>query len=200
MKPLKHSLLRPRFGRMRAAWGLAIWLMAFAPTALYGEAMPSGVAIAVPSVPINILPFAKREPLLGHPSYLQTVKYIDDGMRYIDPRSQFFISPAGEMCFRTRPDYPKVMYESFYTTWCIHPQFVDRVEAITNATFDEVRLWCTHAYPQCVHSVGEFGRNANSIIAPTIDYRQERAALENLIYLMGGNARPYGDAEPSPPR
>jgi len=176
---------------MRAAWRLAIWLMAFAPTVLYGEAMPSGVATAVPSVPINLLPFAKREPLLGHPSYQHTVKYIDDGMRYIDPRSQFFISPAGEMCFRTRPDHPKVMYESFYTTWCIHPQFVDRVEAITNATFNEVRLWCTHAYPQCVHSLGEFGRNANSIIAPTIDYRQERAALENLIYLMGGNARPY---------
>src|SRR5437762_2835400 len=91
MKPLKHSLLRPRFGRMRAAWRLAIWLMAFAPTVLYGEAMPSGVATAVPSVPINLLPFAKREPLLGHPSYQHTVKYIDDGMRYIDPRSQLII-------------------------------------------------------------------------------------------------------------
>jgi hypothetical protein len=43
-----------------------------------------------------------------------------------------------------------------------------------------------HAYPQCAHSFYEI---ANSISAPTIEYRQERAALENLIYLMGGNTR-----------
>jgi hypothetical protein len=53
-------------------------------------------------------------------------------------------------------------------------------------------LWCMHAYPQCAHSFDEI---ADSISAPTIDYRQERDTLETLIYLMGGNVRPVQPAE-----
>jgi hypothetical protein len=177
---------------MRAEWAAAVFLTMFAPAVLYGEALPLEFFTAGQSAPINSLAFARRDPLPGQPSYLQTVKYIDDGLRYIDPWSQFFISPAGEMCFRTRPYYPTIYYNNYYRIWCIYPQSVDRVEAGTGFTFHEVRLWCMHAYPQCAHSFDEI---ADSISAPTIDYRQERDTLETLIYLMGGNVRPVQPAE-----
>jgi hypothetical protein len=170
---------------MRAGWAAAVLLMMFAPTMLFGEALPEFTTAGQPA-PINSLAFARRDPLPGQPGYLQTVKYIDDGMRYLDPWSHFFISPLGEMCFRTRPNYPTIYYDRYYRNWCIYPQSVDRVEAGVGFTFNEVRVWCMHAYPQCAHSFYEI---ANSISAPTIEYRQERAALENLIYLMGGNTR-----------
>ena len=159
------------------------------PAIGHGQAPPAIILPAVQPAPINAPVFAIRGPLLGQPGYLQTIKYIDDGLRYVDPLSQFFISPAGAMCFRTRPDYPTVIYDNFYRDWCMFPQTVDRVEAATNPTINEVRLWCMHAYPQCAHSLGD-GRIANSISAPTFDYRQERAALANLIYMMGGSAGP----------
>jgi hypothetical protein len=170
---------------MRAACAAAVLLTVWAPAVSSGQGLPPGFAPANQPAPINS--DVRRASLPGQPSYLQTVKYIDDGMRYIDPLSQFFISPAGEMCFRIIPNYPTIIYESFYRNWCIYPQLVDRVEAATNPTFNEVRLWCRRDYPQCAHSLGEFGRISNSISAPTIDYRQERAALENLIQMMGGN-------------
>ena len=143
--------------------------------------------------PVNSVAFAVRGPLPGWPPFLATVKYIDDGMRYVDPLSRFFISPIGEMCFHTIPNYPIVIYDHFYRTWCIHPLMVDRVEAVNNPTTNEVRVWCMRAYPQCVHSLEEFVRFSNSISAPTLDYRQERTALEGLVYMMGGYAKP---AEP----
>ena len=175
---------------MRAGWVAAVLLMLCAPMALHGETLPAWYAPALQPEPINSPAFARRSPLPGQLGYLQTIKYIDDGMRYVDPLGRFFISPAGEMCFRIIPNYPTIIYDSFYRDWCIFPQLVDRVDAATNPTFNEVRLWCMRAYPQCAHSLGETGRIANSISAATIDYRQERAALENLIYMMGGNARP----------
>src|ERR1700686_2689069 len=42
----------------------------------------------------------------------------------------------------------------------------------------------------CAHSLGEFARIDNRITAATIDYRHERAEVESLIYVMGGNTRP----------
>jgi hypothetical protein len=89
------------------------------------------------------------------------------------------------MCFRTRPNYPQIIYEAFHKDWCIYPQAVDRVEAAPNV----VRLWCMRAYPQCAHVLGQVGLIANSISVETIDYQQERAALESLINVMGGNIR-----------
>ena len=176
---------------MRAGWAAIALLAAlltalWAPGVLYGQALPAGFFTAPAPAPINSPAFAVRAPLPGQPGYLHTVKFIDDGMRYVDPPSQFYISPAGEMCFRTRPDYPTIIYENFYRDWCIFPQAVDRVEAVTNPTLNEVRLWCMRAYPQCARSLGD-GRIATSISAPTLDYRQERAALEHLVYMMGGN-------------
>jgi hypothetical protein len=171
---------------MKAGGAAAILMALLLPKILLAETLPAGYG---PAVPPNALTFAVRAPLPGAPGFLQTVKYVDDGMVYVDPLSQFFISAAGELCFRTRPNYPTTIYENFYRVWCIHPRMVDRVEAVTNPTVNEVRLWCMRAYPQCVHSVGDIGRIANSVSAQTIDYRQERAALENLVHMMGGNLR-----------
>jgi hypothetical protein len=174
---------------MRTGWAVAILPMLFASTMLHAEAPPAGFATVGQPAPINALTFPPRDVLPAPLNYLQTAKYIDDGMVYADPLSRFFISPVGEMCFRIRPDYPTIIYNNFYRDWCIYPQFVDRVEAVTNPTINEVRLWCMRAYPQCAHSGGEIGQIANSISVPTVDYRQERAAVENLIRMMGGSAR-----------
>ncbi len=176
---------------MRAGWAAAALalLTACAPTVPYGEALPAGTATLPP--PINSLTFVRRDPLPGQPNYLQTIKYIDDGMKYIDPLSQFYISQAGEMCFRIRPNYSsEILYYSLYRDWCMYPQSVDRVEAATDdiSGIYKVRLRCAHAYPLCVHN--EIGRIENSISAGTIDYLQERAAVENLVHVMGGLTGP----------
>jgi len=34
--------------------------------------------------------FARRVPPAGRLTYLDTIKYIDDGMRYVDPTAAFF--------------------------------------------------------------------------------------------------------------
>ena len=172
---------------MKTIPALLASVMALLPTVVYAEALLPGFVIETVPAPINSPVFAVRGALPGQPSFSQTVKYIDDGMRYIDPESAFFISPAGEMCFRTRPHYPTIYYDTYYRNWCVYPQSVERVEAGVGLTSNEVRLWCMHAYPQCVHTFYEI---ADSISAPTMDYRQERAALENLIYLMGGVVTP----------
>ena len=186
-------------GRMRALCAAAVLLLtACVPAGPYGQ-----------EPPINSPAFAVRIPAPGGPGYLQTIKFVDDGMRYIDRDSQFFISPAGEMCFRVRPNYPEIIYYATYRNWCIYPQVVDRVEAATNDVtgINEVRLWCLRSYPQCAHSP-DTGWVSNNISAGTVDYLRERAAVEDLISIMGGNVRfaqpPSGylsnTGEISPPR
>lgn len=174
---------------MKAAWVAAMVLMLGAPAAVQAQPVPAGYPVAAPAPAIDSPIFAVRLPPPGHPGYLATIKYIDDGMRYVDPLAGFYVSPAGELCFHTRPDYPTTIYENYYRDWCIFPQSVDRVEALPNPTLNEVRLWCRRAFPQCARSLGD-GRIADSILAPTLDYRQERDALEHLIFMMGGYARP----------
>src|SRR5438067_13261998 len=44
--------------------------------------------------------YAARPPLPGRPGYLETIRYIDDGVKYIDPYAEFFISYDGQMSFR----------------------------------------------------------------------------------------------------
>jgi hypothetical protein len=172
-----------------AALLTAVLAMAGAPATLHAQTVAAGFfAPAPPPAPVNSPVFAVRAPLPGQPAYLTTIKFIDDGMRYVDPLSLFYVSPAGEMCFRTHPDYPTTIYENYYRDWCIFPQTVDRVEVVTNPTINEVRVWCMRAYPQCAHSPAD-GGFANYIVAPTLDYRQERVAVENLVYMMGGGAR-----------
>ena len=151
--------------------------------------------VLVAPAPVNSVAFAVRPALPGHLLYLQAIRYIDDGMKYTDPYSGFFVSPAGQICFRTFPSTPRAIYDSHYSDWCMYPQHVGRIDAMANkiTNIDEVRLWCVRSYPQCVRRVGypnPLGDRrwiANSVSAPTVDYRQQRAALQNLIYLMGGN-------------
>jgi hypothetical protein len=143
-----------------------------------------------------------QDPLLFS-TYLQTIKFIDDGMRYTDPLSRFFVSPVGELCFRTVPDTPQNIYDSDYRDWCMHPLFVDRVEvAMNDFTYkNRVRVWCRREYPQCAHRLGRPGIAAetpwvaNEISAVTADSRGERAALEKLTLLMGGFIRPHQPAD-----
>lgn len=185
--------------QMRRRVIAALLLMLSIPLSARGETLPAVFPFPYDPGSINSGAFGIRGPMPGSPPFLATVKYIDDGMRYVDPLSRFFISPIGEMCFLTIPDYPTIIYDHFYRTWCIHPLTVDRVEAVTNPATNEVRVWCMRAYPQCAHSLGEFVRFSNNISAPTLDYRQERAALENLVYMMGGYVRfqdPVGLASP----
>ena len=146
--------------------------------------------------PVNSLAFERRAPLPGQPGYLETIKYIDDGLKYIDPSSEFFVSFDGEMCFRGLVNRQQVLFETYQNYWCINPIAVNNVDALENnvSYVNEVRLWCAHADPQCAHRVGypDFPDTspgvANSILVQVTPYKPERAALEHLVYLMGGNA------------
>lgn len=153
--------------------------------------------------PINSLAFERRPPPPGQPGYLETIKYVDDGARYIAADAGFFVSAAGEMCF-LEPINPGVTLElSPRNYWCMSPYDISAVDALENDTtyVNEVRLWCRHAAPQCAHKIAypdmfDTMTVANSIIAETIPFDRERDAVEYLIYLMGGNVGP-DEAMPS---
>lgn len=169
---------------MRAIAGLAIIGIM---TALAACAPPL-------SPPINSVAFARRLPLPGQPGYLETIKYIDDGLKYIAPNARFLISATGEMCFQgslilgVTPE----LLPQYY--WCMSPLAVSSVDALENniSYVNKVRLWCRHSYPQCAHKIAypnqfDNATVANSITAETIPFRRQRAAIEYLVYLMGGN-------------
>ena len=142
--------------------------------------------------------FARRPPPPGEMTYAQTIKFIDDGMKYIDPLSGFFVSPAGEMCFRTLPKTVPTLYAWYYKSWCVYPQAIGQVAAQTDnvTNIHGVRLWCAHAAPQCVHRAGPIGVMddsawiGNSVSVESVAHQDERRAVQNLVYLMGGNAGP----------
>ncbi len=151
---------------------------------------------------INSVSFAVRPVPPGQPGYLETIRYIDDGVKYIDRYSEFFISFNGEMCFRGLVNHQQAEFENYQNYWCIHPTAVNNVDALENdvSYVNEVRLWCGHAAPQCARRIGypnfldESAPTSNSISAQIVSYKQARSAIEYLIYLMGGSA---GAAEPS---
>src|SRR5260370_6450997 len=66
-----------------------------------------------------------------------------------------------------------------------------------------VRLWCVLAAPQCARRTGfpnfldDSNWIGNSIAVQTRPSREQRDAIEYLIYLMGGNA---AGAQPLRPR
>jgi len=146
----------------------------------------------------NSIVFALREPIPGQLSYLQSIRVVDDRMKYLDPLSAFFVSAAGELCFRTFPNYTHVIYDGYYSDWCLYPQAISSVQAITMqiGNPNELVLWCGHAYPQCVRRQGypvfpgPIYSVTNSVTVPTTAYFDQRAVLLNLIYLMGGSVVP----------
>jgi hypothetical protein len=153
-----------------------------------------------PTPPIDSPAFARRAPLPGQPGYLETIRYVYDGLKYLSPGEAFFISSRGEMCFQGLPDADMNPYAIPANYWCISPMAVASVDAVKNdVTYvDGVRLWCRHSAPQCAHKGGyanplDRAWVANSITAETIPYREERAAIEHLIFLMGGDV---GEPEP----
>jgi hypothetical protein len=149
---------------------------------------------------INSVAFATRAPPLGRPSYLETIRYIDDGVKYIDRYAEFFISFNGELCFRGLVNRQQQLFENYQNYWCVYPAAVNNIEAIENnvSYVNTVRLWCALEAPQCARRYGhpnfldESDPIGNSISAQTRPFRDQRTAIEYLIYLMGGNVREPG--------
>jgi len=160
---------------------------------------------------INSVAYAARAAPPGGPGYLDTIKYIDDGVKYTDPYAQFFVSFDGQLCFRGLVNHQLAEFENYQTYWCMHPTAVNNVEALENdiTHVGEVRLWCRHASPQCARRYGyptflnvtsDIG---NSIVVQIVPFEQERGAIEYLVHLMGGNARgadPLQLMQPATPR
>jgi hypothetical protein len=117
-------------------------------------------------------------------------KFIDDGMKYVDPYSGFYISPASELCFHMLPARVVTIYD-FYNNWCVYPYAVASVELSSIG----LTLWCAHDFPQCAHRadyprlIATIPWIANSITVRAVPHPEERAALERLISRMGGYLR-----------
>jgi hypothetical protein len=175
-------------GDARGSWLPVLLITTLTPTDCQAQ---FGHVAVLP--PINSGVFAARPPAAGMLNYLQSIKFIDDSIRYKDPYGQFFVSSVGEMCFRIWPNSPSSIYEAHYSYWCVYPQFVGRVES--SPSVNAVVLWCKHAYPQCIYRDAPFSPLdysnpiANSLVVQTVTYWQTRNALEHLIYLMGGDLR-----------
>jgi len=152
---------------------------------------------SVDTAAINSDAFATRAPFPGQPNYFETIRYIDSGVKYIDPFAQFFVSFDGQMCFRGLVNRQLTLLENYQNYWCMYPTLVNNVEELQNnvTSVNGVRLWCVLEAPQCARRFGwpnyldESGWIGNSISAQIRPSREQRAAIEHLIYLMGGNVR-----------
>ena len=146
---------------------------------------------------INSPAFAVRPPPPGRPSYLDTIRYIDNGVKYIDPFAEFFVSFDGQMCFRGLVNRQEAYFENYQNYWCMYPTAVNNVEALENniSYVNNIRLWCVLEAPQCARRTGipnfldDSGWIGNSITAQTRPFNEQRHAIQYLIYLMGGNVR-----------
>src|SRR6266446_2048841 len=83
-----------------------------APPQYFGPQLAWYSAEAQPAA-INSVAFAIRQSLPGEPGYLDTIKYIDKGLKYIDPYSEFFISYDGQMCFRGLVNRQQTLFENY---------------------------------------------------------------------------------------
>ena len=146
---------------------------------------------------INSTAYAVRPPPPGQPSYLDTIKYIDNGVKYIDPFAEFFVSFDGQMCFRGLVNRQQAFFENYQNYWCMYPTAASNVEALENnvSYVNTVRLWCVLEAPQCARRTGipnlldDSDWVGNSITVQSRPFRAQRNALQYLIYLMGGNVR-----------
>ncbi len=157
-------------------------------------AMLLAACVPEPPPPINSPAFARRAPLPGEPGYLDTIKFIDDGIKYVAVEGGFFVSADGEMCFQGAVNPSRSALVNYLDFWCINPLAVGNVEALRNGVsyINEVRLWCRLSAPQCAHKIGYANMLddkwiANSITAETVPFRQQRQAILHLIHLMGGS-------------
>jgi len=179
-----------------AIGGVAAILLAACSPRYFGPQLASIRGDGNPAA-IDPVAFAVRPAAPGLPSYLDTIRYIDSGVRYIDPSAEFFVSYDGRMCFRGLVNRQQAMFENYQSYWCVYPAQISSVEALRdNVSYvNKIRLWCTLEAPQCAYRFGypnfldDSGWFGNSIMVQTIPYRQQRDAIEYLIYLMGGPAR-----------
>jgi hypothetical protein len=142
-----------------------------------------------PPPPINSPTFVLRPPPLGSPGYLDTIAYIDNGLRYVDPQSAFFVSADGRMCFVGVLNVRHTVFNVRQFPWCVAPTSLATIDVIENdVTYvPQLRLWCRHAAPQCFQERGRFYRRANSIAVELIPSQSEMEAVAYLVYLMGGS-------------
>lgn len=105
---------------------------------------------------INSVAFAKREAPPGAPGYLETIRYIDNGVKYIDRYAEFFVSFDGEICFRGLVNRQLAVFENYQNYWCMPPTAVNNVEGLQNnvSYVNSVRLWCALEAPQCARRFG----------------------------------------------
>lgn len=83
---------------------------------------------------VNNPAFVQRAPPAGRPTYAETIKYIDDGLRYLDSTAAFFVSPDGRMCFRGVVSGQQSHWDSYYKSdWCLLPTVVKRVDSIASS-------------------------------------------------------------------
>jgi len=165
------------------------------PPRYFGPQLASASGEVEPQA-INSPAYAIRPPLPGRPGYLDMIRYIDSGVKYIDPYAEFFISYDGQMCFRGLVNRQAANFENYQNYWCMYPTAVNNVEALENdiSYVNTVRLWCVLEAPQCARRTGfanfldDSDWIGNSIAAQTRPFREQRDAIEYLIYLMGGNA------------
>ena len=133
---------------------------------------------------INSDAFAKRQPHPGQLGYLETIRFINDGVKYIDPFAEFFVSPDGQMCFRGLVNRQMLEFENYQSYWCIYPDFVNNVEELENniTNVNSVRLWCVLQAPQCPPDRGLelFGRES-------VDRQQHIGADPSLERATRGN-------------
>ena len=135
------------------------------------------------------------------PDVARTVRYIDDGLKYVDPVNAFFVAPLAAMCFRGVSVAGAVYPIDRWNFWCIDAHMVASVDALANdiSYVPQVRLWCKHAYPYCARRIGgrvyaAFGTGnlANSITVQVVPAMPEKAAIEHLVRLLGGRLDPSG--------
>ena len=181
------------FGALAAA--MLLTACSQVPPRYFGPQLASAEGEVEPQA-INSPAYAIRPPLPGRPGYLDTIRYIDDGVKYIDPYAEFFVSFDGQMCFRGLINRQQAFFENYQNYWCMYPTAVNNVEALEDDInyVNTVRLWCVLAAPQCARRIGfpnfldETPWIGNSIATQTRPSREQRNAIEYLIYLMGGNA------------
>ena len=186
-------IVKSMIGVLAAAMLLAA--CAQLPPRYFGPQLASAGGEVEPQA-INSPAYARRPPLPGQPGYLDTIRYIDSGVKYIDPYAEFFISYDGQMCFRGLVNRQEAYFENYQNYWCMYPTAVNNVEALENniSSINTVRLWCVLAAPQCARRIGfanfldESEWIGNSIAAQIRPFRDQRNAIDYLVYLMGGNA------------
>src|SRR5260370_9473334 len=139
---------KPRGGHLAAARLLPACSQV--PPRYFGPQLASAYGEVEPQA-INSPAYAIRPPLPGRPGYLDTIRYIDDGVKYIDPYAEFFISYDGQMCFRGLVNRQEAYFENYLNYWFMYPTAVNNVETLENdiSYRNTVRLCCVLAGRQC---------------------------------------------------